>query len=88
MGDLIRIYEESINANTELKPASIASRLTTLKKIKKTWPELEALKPSQVSQTALAAWAARFKSEGQRIATEKAARKIEAKQERPKSSAN
>jgi hypothetical protein len=45
MGDLMRNYEERTRANNELKPASIVSRLVALKKIRKTWPELEGLKP-------------------------------------------
>jgi integrase len=64
MGHLMRSYEERTRANNQLKPASIASRLVALKKIRKTWPELEGLKPAQVSHPAVANWVARFKDEG------------------------
>lgn len=64
VGDLMLVYEARSLANTELKPSSITSRLVALKKIRKTWPELAGLKPSQVSHSAVAAWAARFKADG------------------------
>lgn len=64
MGDLMAVYEERTNANTDLRPSSISSRHVALKKVKKTWPELERLKPSQVTPAAVVAWVARFKVEG------------------------
>jgi integrase len=64
MADLVRIYEERTKANTELRPASITARLVALRKLRKTWPEIEFLKPSQITPGAIADWAARFKANG------------------------
>lgn len=64
VADLITVYETRNAANTDLKPSSIAARAVALKKLKKTWPGIESLKPSQVTPAGVAAWAARFKSEG------------------------
>jgi integrase len=64
VGDLMAIYEERTKAHPDLKPASISARLIALKKVRKTWPELASLKPSQVSHAAVADWANRFKTNG------------------------
>ncbi len=64
VGDLMRFYEERTKADTELAPASIVSRQTALKKILKTWPEVAAMKPSQVTPAAVREWVTRFKAEG------------------------
>ncbi len=64
MADLMAVYAARSEANTELRPSSIKARLVALKKVQKTWPELAALKPSQVSHDAVAEWATRFKGEG------------------------
>jgi integrase len=64
VADLISVYETRSAANSELKPASLTARSVALKKLKKTWPGIESLKPSQVTPSAIADWAARFKSEG------------------------
>ncbi len=64
VGDLMRIYEERSKVNPDLKPASISGRLVALKKLRKTWPELESLKPAQVSHSAIMDWATRFKTHG------------------------
>jgi integrase len=64
MADLIRVYADRTRANTDLKPSSITARLVALKKISKTWPELEGLKPSAVGPEAVQEWATRFKGNG------------------------
>lgn len=64
VGDLIRIYEKRVKALTNIKPSSIDSRITALKKVIKTWPDLEQMKPRQVTPAAVWEWARRFKSEG------------------------
>lgn len=64
MGDLMRVYESRTRANTDLKPASIAARLVALKKVLKTWPKLEAMKPAAVTPEVVQAWVARFKGVG------------------------
>ena len=64
VADLMAVYEERTKANADLRPSSIASRLVALKKVRKTWPGLAALKPSQVTHPAVAAWVSRFKAEG------------------------
>jgi integrase len=64
VGDLMAVYEERTKANADLRPTSIASRLVALKKVRKTWPGLAALKPSQVTHPAVVAWVSRFKAEG------------------------
>ena len=64
MADLMRLYEERTLAHTELRPSSIASRLIALKKLRKTWPELENMKPAQVTPAAVQDWATRFKTTG------------------------
>jgi integrase len=64
MADLVTIYEQRCKANTDLEASSIEARLVALKKLLKTWPELSALKPSQVTHGAVADWASRFKANG------------------------
>lgn len=66
VGDLMRLYEGRTQdaPDDELKLSSKSSRLVALKKIRKTWPELATMKPSQVSQTAVMDWAIRFKRDG------------------------
>ena len=67
MQDLMAMYEEASTGHSELRPASITARLTALKKVCKTWPELAAMKPAHVTPGAVAAWASRFKAEGTRF---------------------
>jgi integrase len=64
VGDLMVTYEDLTKSNSELKPSSITARLVALKKVKKTWPELAAMKPLDVSTAAVEAWATRFKGNG------------------------
>lgn len=64
VGDLMAVYQQRTNSDTELKPASITARLVALKKLHKTWPELAGLKPLQVTTPAVAEWATRFKADG------------------------
>lgn len=64
MADLMAIYEERSQAHPDLRPASISWRLAALKTLRKTWPRLEGLKPSQVTYNAIVEWANRFKAEG------------------------
>ena len=64
MADLMAVYATRSSANTELRPSSVKARLIALKKVQRTWPELAALKPAQVSHAAVVEWAARFKAEG------------------------
>jgi len=64
IGDLMRIYEATTTSDTELKPSSIAARLVALKKVQKTWPGIEGLKPSRITAEAVQEWAKRFKGEG------------------------
>ncbi len=67
MQDLMLMYEESTKGHSDLRPASITARLTALKKVRKTWPELSGMKPGQVTPGAVALWANRFKAEGTRF---------------------
>lgn len=60
--DLMRIYEERVKANADLKPNSIKARISGMVKLKKTWPELAHLKPRLVTPGAVAEWAAGFKA--------------------------
>jgi integrase len=64
MGQLIEIYRKQTEANSDLRPGSIAARLTAINKVIKTWPGLEALQPGQVTPSAVQAWTAKFKTEG------------------------
>jgi integrase len=61
MADLFIISEERTRANSDLKPASVNSRIYASKRVQKTWPALAAMKPSQVTPAAIAEWVARFK---------------------------
>ena len=64
MGQLFEIYRQQTEANTDLRPKSIAARLTAINKILKTWPGIENLEPGQITAPAVQAWAAKFKKEG------------------------
>ena len=58
----MRIYEERVKANKDLKPKSLEARITGLRKLRKTWPELETLKPRSVTPAGIAEWATTFKN--------------------------
>jgi len=64
MEHLMKFYENRTRANPDLKPSSIVSRITALKKIRKTWPDIGKLKPGQVTPEKVKAWADRFKEDG------------------------
>lgn len=64
VADLLQIDRDRTDANTELKPATIAAREGARRKILKTWPGFERLKPNQVTPAAVQAWATRFKATG------------------------
>jgi integrase len=64
MEDLMEVYLTRSRSNSDLKPSSIVSRETALKKLKKTWPGIELREPRDITPTAVQDWAARFKSEG------------------------
>jgi len=68
MGDLIRVYQERAQNREDLKPSSVAARTVALKKLTKTWPGIDELKPAQITPAAVQAWAARFKEEGTNFA--------------------
>ena len=76
IGDLMRVYEERTKANPDLKASSIQARLVALGKVRRTWPELEGLKPSQVTPRAVLAWATRFKLEGTNFVARNASRAL------------
>jgi integrase len=64
VADFIAIYKERSNAHSELKASSKTARMVALKKLRKTWPELETMKPAQVTSAAVGQWVNRFKTEG------------------------
>ncbi|MEO6002588.1 MAG: site-specific integrase [Opitutus sp.] len=66
VGDLMRSYEERTRdiPDDELKPASKSARMVALQKIRKTWPDVEKLKPAQLRQPDVAEWVTRFKRDG------------------------
>lgn len=64
IADLMLVYEERTRSNEELKRSSVTARFVALKKLKKTWPGIEALKPAQITPASVSEWANRFKSEG------------------------
>jgi len=67
MGQLVEVYRQQSKSNDDLRPSTITARLTSVKKVLKTWPGLEDLEPGQVTPPAVQAWAARFKLEGTRF---------------------
>lgn len=64
MAAVMAEYERLTSANTDLRPGSVAARLQAVKKIRQTWPQLETLRPDQVTAEAVQEWASRFKSTG------------------------
>jgi integrase len=64
MGELMDLYLKGTRANPRLRPASVVSRETALKKVLKTWPGIENLPPSRIKPEDVQKWATRFKSEG------------------------
>lgn len=64
VGDLIAVYVARTKANSDLRPASVSARLVALKKLKKTWPDVEFLAPKQITPSAVFDWVTRFKLEG------------------------
>ena len=72
VGELMEVYLARSRANDDLKPSSVVSRETALKKVQKTWPGIQELKPSEITPGAVQAWAARFKRTGTRFIPPKA----------------
>jgi integrase len=64
MRQLFDTYRERSQVNPDLRPRSIEARLTAIKKVLRTWPELEDMEPSRVTPAAVKAWALKFKREG------------------------
>ena len=64
VGELMEIYRERIRGNPDFKPRSIESRLTGVRKLQKTWPDIDVLEPKQITPAAIFSWVSRFKSEG------------------------
>jgi hypothetical protein len=67
MAELMEVYMERTRANSDLKPASIVSHDTALKKIKETWPRIEERDPAEVTPRGVLDWAARPKERWDRI---------------------
>jgi len=76
MGQLIEIFRQQAEANSDLRPKSIAARLTAINKVIKTWPGIEALEPGQVTAPAVQAWATKFKKEGTRYVAPNAKKEL------------
>lgn len=64
MGDIIAVYRSRSEADTSLKPSTIAARETAVKKLTKTWKGFEFLEPKNVTPSAINDWASRFKEQG------------------------
>lgn len=63
VGELMRAYEDR-TAEVITNPRTRAARLVAIEKIRKTWPALGIMKPSQVTPATVWDWARRFKAEG------------------------
>jgi len=64
VGDLIAVYVARTKADSDLRPASVSARLVALKKLRKTWPDIEFMAPKQITPSAVFDWVTRFKLEG------------------------
>jgi len=64
VGELMTIYLARTKENPDLRPSSITSRVTALKKLKKTWPGIEVAEPRQITPAAIFSWVSRFKVDG------------------------
>jgi integrase len=64
VGELMTVYLARTKENPDLRPSSITSRVTALKKLKKTWPGIEIAEPRQITPAAIFSWVSRFKVEG------------------------
>jgi hypothetical protein len=64
VGELMEIYLARVKDNPDLKPSTVVTRETAIKKVKKTWPGVEDLNPAKIKPTHVQEWVARFKREG------------------------
>ena len=64
VGELMAVYLKRSKANSELAAGSITARETGLKKVQKTWPGIQNLKPKQITPGDVQEWVARFKKNG------------------------
>lgn len=64
VGDLMALDEQRTDAHADLEQSTKDARAVGLKMVRKTWPELERMKPSAVTPAAVAEWANRIKGEG------------------------
>jgi integrase len=60
VGDLATLYLQSVDIDTELKPASKEYRHKTVKYLLRSWPELSDRQPNRVTETECKEWAARY----------------------------
>jgi len=64
VGELMEIYLARARENPDLKPATIVTRETAVKKVEKTWPGIKDLDPAKITAARVQDWAARFKRQG------------------------
>ncbi|MFI5336595.1 MAG: tyrosine-type recombinase/integrase [Opitutales bacterium] len=64
MGEIIDVYLSRTKANTDFRPATVTSRITAVKKLTKTWPDIRSMGPKQITPPAILEWVSRFKTEG------------------------
>jgi len=60
VGELATLYLQSVDIDTELKPASKLYRHKTVKYLLRSWPELSDRKSNRVTETECKEWAARY----------------------------
>jgi len=63
VGDLATLYLQTVDLDTELKPASKEYRHKTVKYLLRSWPELSDRQPNRVSESECKEWAARYAKE-------------------------
>ncbi len=59
--DLARMYQESLESNSDIAPNTALSKLNGLKSVLKAWPELATLNVRSVTTSMCESWAERFK---------------------------
>jgi hypothetical protein len=67
MAELVEMYRQQTESNTDIRPGTKTARFTSIKKVLKTWPGLDDLEPTQVTAAGVQKWVSRFKQDGTRF---------------------
>ncbi len=76
VGQLFDVYLTRSENDIDLRQSTVTARKTAVKKIKKTWPDIEHLDPARITPARVQEWATLFKRQGTGFVPPKAKTKL------------